>query len=153
MIPDDETALCPLDGCTQPHAARLRALLDTPLSKIPIRMDAIRRGGIDGALSRAVVEASAARNRAVEEVLRKHYAEDHDVLDYLRTIHRLQCELAGYESGIRPHMAHMDRAATVAPAEGCTPPPDLAEMLAAGPSPAVVDQLRAHLRRDDGGRG
>lgn len=125
---DYETALCPVDGCPQPHADLVAKILNTPIAKIKISMDAIRIGGPGGALNDAITAGITERARAAEAVLRRH-AESHDVLDYLRTIHRLNCELDGRRAGIRPHMTRPDGPHPdqfrIGPAGGNPLPPEL----------------------------
>jgi hypothetical protein len=86
-------ATCAVDGCgwmadtDEPSATRTVARFTSPADTI------------DDAISRA------SRDRAAElEVILREHAESHDVLDYLRTIQRLNADLAQQGSGIRPHV-------------------------------------------------
>jgi hypothetical protein len=55
----------------------------------------------------AVSELARRRDWAVENVLRDHLRE-HDVLDFVRTIRRLEQALGQCDSGIRPHRAEQE---------------------------------------------
>jgi hypothetical protein len=55
------------------------------------------------AINAAVNEVALRRARETEAVIREHL-ESHDVLDWVRTVQRLQMELAQIDGGIRPHV-------------------------------------------------
>lgn len=80
--------LCPVDGC----AWQLDEL-SLPPTRIAIGPD----------LDAALTANAKASTQAMEATLREHM-ETHDVVDFLRTIQRLNQDLAQGHSGIRPHV-------------------------------------------------
>lgn len=99
--PWSDLPLCPVDGCPQPHFEDVWRAVNTPG---PITVPAPAHGapGRD-AVTAAITAAAVARGRAIENILRAHL-ETHDVLDFVRTIHRLRCESEQHHGGIRPHL-------------------------------------------------
>lgn len=83
--------MCPVDGCAW------KLSMDQSFGRIAI--DDLSPEGITAGISRHAME----RARETERVLREHL-ESHDVLDFLRTIKRLENDLAQQGSGIRPHV-------------------------------------------------
>lgn len=80
---------CPVDGCDwelQPESL--------PAARVLV-------GG--ATLEEALAASASASAKTMEAVLRDHLAV-HDVLDFLRTIQRLNQHLAQFDSGIRPHV-------------------------------------------------
>jgi hypothetical protein len=58
----------------------------------------------------ASINAAATKRAELVEASVREHAESHDVLDFLRTINRLQQDLAQQSSGIRPHVYRPTRA-------------------------------------------
>lgn len=86
---------CPVDGCEwalrhddMPGPGPYRVRTDAP---------------IDQALNEAINESASANARWVDGKLRAHF-ESHDVLDWVRTVQRLNQDLYQQHSGIRPHV-------------------------------------------------
>lgn len=87
---------CPLDGCPW--------ILDPSALPAPVlRFNAPVTDGLNEALEGAVHAMAVQEVAAIDGALRDHLA-DHDNLDFLRTINRLQQDLAQQGSGIRPHV-------------------------------------------------
>lgn len=84
-----ELRLCPVVGCTWTFNS----------DRLPPMRLMVGAGGLDEAFA-AMTKKNA---EATERILREHL-ESHELLDFVRTIHHLQCTIAGYESGIRPHV-------------------------------------------------
>lgn len=85
-------ATCPVDDCewklNTDQSGGFRIQIKTPTPE-----------GINEGISVAAME----RGKEIERVLREHL-ESHDVLDFLRTIHRLNNDLTQVDCGIRPHV-------------------------------------------------
>lgn len=105
--------LCPVDGCTQPHAAKVIAAANqppvyavpaaavppgTPLDDFPTFARAV---GID-VMARAITDWSQESAAEMRRLMREHL-QTHDVDEFVDTINRLETELAQYEGGVRPH--------------------------------------------------
>jgi hypothetical protein len=86
---------CPVDGCEW--------TMDPDAGAGPVQYTVRTDLPWNEAVSAAVAEVALRRAAEVERLVREH-AESHDVLDYLRTIRRLEQDLAQQGSGIRPHM-------------------------------------------------
>lgn len=86
--------LCPVDGCDWEFDPLL-----LPPPRIELPADTRLADVLDTAITASAVESA----RATEKILRDHL-ETHDVVDFVRTIHRLQQELAQFDGGVRPHV-------------------------------------------------
>ncbi|AFM10443.1 hypothetical protein PIS_054 [Saccharomonospora phage PIS 136] len=84
--------LCPVDGCDWYTDDVTPATVDT----VPLRPDL----PVGEATNGAVARVAAACRRETETVLRAH-VEGHDVVDWLRTIRRLETELATLRDHLR----------------------------------------------------
>lgn len=83
-------ARCPVDGCDVDLAAIIEAVPPAPIR-------------VSADLGEALLEAGREGAKARDAALRAHL-ETHDVLDWMRTVRRLEQELynAG-PTGVRPH--------------------------------------------------
>lgn len=84
---------CPVDGCGW------KLGMDQPASHRRYFFKDLTPQGV----SEGISAAATASAKETERVLRDHL-ESHDVLDFVRTIHRLNNDLAQVNSGIRPHV-------------------------------------------------
>lgn len=85
MIEIRELVVCPVDGCDWQ--------LDLP--DMPSRMESVREAArVTASLDDAVRKHVLTSAQATEEVIREHL-ETHDVIDFVRTIHRLRQQAEG----------------------------------------------------------
>ncbi len=88
--------LCPVDGCDHDLAADIEA---TPNAPLHVRSDL----PFSEAITEATNQASRENGKAHEAKLREHL-ETHDVMDWMRTVRRLEQALAQHYGGVRPHV-------------------------------------------------
>lgn len=84
---------CPVDGCDW----KLNQDQSSKAERYEVR-DLTPEG-----INEGISKVANARAKEMEAVLRDHL-DSHDVLDFLRTIQRLNQDLAQFNSGIRPHV-------------------------------------------------
>ncbi|MFF4600574.1 hypothetical protein [Amycolatopsis sp. NPDC001319] len=86
---------CPVDGCDW-TLSQLDYERNRPPLRAKVTLDAAGAPQLD------IGQAIVADAKHLDGMLREHL-ETHDVVDWLKTVQRLNQELSQFDSGIRPH--------------------------------------------------